>query len=76
MAKDMGPKLSRPENRDRMGASSDYSLEKAVRQAKAYTLERINKAYHQLLEADIAIKTGKYDGDLALDLLVVELGQN
>jgi DNA polymerase III delta subunit len=76
MAKDMGPKLSRPEIRGRLESTSDYGLEKAVRQAKAYTLERINKAYHQLLEADIAIKTGKYDGDLALDLLVVELGQN
>jgi DNA polymerase III subunit delta len=75
-AKDLGPKLSRPEIRGRLESTSDYGLEKAVRQAKAYTLERINKAYHQLLEADIAIKTGKYDGDLALDLLVVELGQN
>lgn len=75
IAKDLGRKLSQSGNRDRVGQASDYSLEKAVRQAKAYTLERINKAYHQLLEADIAIKTGKYDGDLALDLLVVELGQ-
>ncbi|MBM4445778.1 MAG: DNA polymerase III subunit delta [Chloroflexi bacterium] len=73
MAKDLGSKLSRPENRDRLELTSDYGLEKAVRQAKAYTLERIKKAYHQLLEADIAIKTGKYDGDLALELLVVEL---
>lgn len=75
IAKDLGRKLSQSGNRDRLGQASDYSLEKAVRQAKAYTLERINRAYHQLLEADIAIKTGKYDGDLALDLLVVELGQ-
>ena len=75
MAKDLGRKLSQSDNRDNMGPTSDYGLEKAVRQAKAYTLERINRAYHQLLEADIAIKTGKYDGDLALDLLVVELGQ-
>jgi DNA polymerase III delta subunit len=35
----------------------------------------VKKTYQKLLEADIAIKTGKYDGDLALDLLVVELGQ-
>lgn len=75
IAKDLGPKLSRPENRNRLEPTSDYGLEKAVRQAKSYNLERIKKAYHKLLEADIAIKTGKYDGDLALDLLVVELGQ-
>ena len=75
IAKDLGPKLSRPENRNRLGPTSGYGLEKAVKQAKSYTLERIKKAYHKLLEADIAIKTGKYDSDLALDLLVVELGQ-
>ena len=76
MAKDVGQKLSRPEIRGRLESTSDYVLEKAARQARVYTLERIKKAYHKLLEADIAIKTGKYDGDLALDLLVVELGQN
>jgi DNA polymerase-3 subunit delta len=75
IAKDLGPKLSRPENRNRLEPTSGYGLEKAVKQAKSYTLERIKKAYHKLLEADIAIKTGKYDSDLALDLLVVELGQ-
>jgi len=75
IAKDMGPKLSRPENRNRLEPISGYGLEKAVKQAKSYTLERTKKAYHKLLEADIAIKTGKYDSDLALDLLVVELGQ-
>ena len=75
MTKDLGPKLPRPENRDKLGPASSYSMDKAARQAKAYTLERIKNAYHHLLEADIAIKTGKYDGDLALDLLVVELGQ-
>jgi DNA polymerase-3 subunit delta len=75
IAKDMGPKLPRPENRNRLEPTSGYGLEKAVKQAKSYTLERIKKAYHKLLEADIAIKTGKYDSDLALDLLVVELGQ-
>jgi DNA polymerase III delta subunit len=67
--------LSRPDNRDRLEPTSDYGLEKARKQSKAYTLERIRKAYGKLLEADIAIKTGKYDGELALDLLVVELGQ-
>ena len=54
----------------------DFGLQKAAKQAKAFTLERIRKAYEKLLEADINIKTGKYEGDLALDLLVVELGQS
>lgn len=75
VAKDLGRKLSRPEIRGKLEPTSDYALEKAVRQARAYTLERIKEAYHKLLETDVAIKTGKYEGDLALDLLVVELGQ-
>jgi DNA polymerase-3 subunit delta len=76
LAKELGQRLFRPETRGRLEPTSDYGLDKAVRQAKAYTLERIKKAYRKLLEADIAIKTGKYDGDLALDLLVVELCQD
>jgi len=76
MAKDRGRKRSQPGISDSLESISDYSLEKATRQAKEFTLERIKKAYDQLLEADIGIKTGKYEGDLALDLLVVELGQN
>jgi DNA polymerase-3 subunit delta len=76
MAKDLGRKISRTGISDSQVPISDFSLDKAVRQAKAFTLDRIKKAYNKLLETDVSIKTGKYDGDLALDLLVVELGQN
>jgi DNA polymerase-3 subunit delta len=76
MAKDLGRKISRTGISDSQEPISDFSLDKAVRQAKAFTLERIKKAYNKLLETDVSIKTGKYDGDLALDLLVVELGQS
>jgi DNA polymerase-3 subunit delta len=75
MAKDLGRKISRPGIPDSLESISDYSLDKAAKQAKAFTLERIKRAYDKLLEADISIKTGKYEGDLVLDLLVVELGQ-
>lgn len=73
MAREFGPKLFTSEVRSKLERTSDYSLEKALRQAKAYTLDQIKKAYHQLLETDIAIKTGRYDGDLAINLLVIEL---
>ncbi len=75
MAKELGRGLFQPEIRDRLESTSDYGLEKALKQARAYTFERVKSAYHRILEADIAIKTGKYDGDLALDLLVIELCQ-
>lgn len=73
MAKELGRKLLQSEIRDRLESASDYALEKALKQARAYTLERVKKTYHSLLDADIAIKSGKYDGDLALDLLIAEL---
>jgi DNA polymerase-3 subunit delta len=75
MAKDMGKKKLRTGAAEGLESVSDYSVQKAARQARAFTLDRIKKAYNKLLEADIGIKTGRYEGDLALDLLVVELGQ-
>ncbi len=36
---------------------------------------RLKEVYHRLLEADLSIKTGEFDGELALDLLIAELGQ-
>ena len=75
-AKDINRKKSRPGIQEGVESVSDYSLQKAAKQAKAFTMERIKKAYEKLLEADLGIKTGKYEGDLALDLLVVELGQS
>jgi DNA polymerase-3 subunit delta len=76
IAKDLGRKKSQPGIPDSLETVSNYSIDKAAKQAKAFTLERIKNAYDKLLETDIGIKTGKYEGDLALDLLVVELGQN
>lgn len=75
IARELGQRLSRAEIRDRLEPVSDYALQKALKQAKAYTLEQVKGAYCRILEADIAIKTGKYDDDLALDLLVAELCQ-
>lgn len=75
MANELGQRLFKSEVRNIFGPTSDYSLEKALMQAKKYTLERIKRTYHKLLEADMAIKTGEYDGDLVLDLLVVDLCQ-
>jgi DNA polymerase-3 subunit delta len=75
IAKDMGKKRSGAGAVGSLESVSDYSLQKASKQARAFTLDRIKEAYNKVLEADISIKTGKYEGDLALNLLVVELGQ-
>jgi DNA polymerase-3 subunit delta len=65
----------RGEIQSRLGLASDFVLRKAWEQADRYSSSRIREVYHKLLEADITIKTGKMDGELALDVLIAELGQ-
>jgi DNA polymerase III delta subunit len=38
-------------------------------------MPRIKQVYQQLLDTDIAIKTGKYTEELALNILIAELCQ-
>ena len=67
---------SRGEIQSKLGVKSDFLLNKVWMQAERYTPARIKEVYHKLLEADTAIKTGKYASpELALEVLVVELGQ-
>jgi hypothetical protein len=37
-------------------------------------MDTLKQTYQKLLETDICIKTGKFEGDLAVDILVAELG--
>jgi len=53
----------------------EFALRKTLEQAGRYSLARLKEVYNQLLETDLAIKTGKYDGELALNILVAELCQ-
>jgi len=66
-------KKSRAEIQSRLGLTSDYVLRKAADQAGRYSAERLREVYHRLLEADISLKTGRFEGELVLDLLVIEL---
>ena len=68
-------KKTRNEIQNKLGLTSDFVLRKAWEQADKYSPERLRAVYHRLLETDIAIKTGKYNGDLAIDILIAELGQ-
>ncbi len=52
-----------------------FALRRTLEQAGRYPLSRVIEVYHKLLETDLAIKTGKYDGELALNILIAELGQ-
>jgi DNA polymerase III subunit delta len=64
----------RHEMMGKLGLNSDFVLRKAWEQAERYSPGRIRDVYHQLLEADISIKTGKVEGELALDVLIAEMG--
>jgi DNA polymerase-3 subunit delta len=66
---------SKVEIQNKLGLTSDYALQKTLEQADRYTLERLKEVYHQLLEADLSIKTGRYGGELALNILIAELCQ-
>jgi len=51
----------------------DFPFRKTLEQASRYTMSRLKDFYHRLLDTDLAIKTGRYDDELALTILVSEL---
>jgi DNA polymerase-3 subunit delta len=63
------------EVQNKLGLSSEFALRKTLEQADKYSWERLKEIYHRLLEADLSIKTGRYDGELALNILLAELCQ-
>jgi DNA polymerase-3 subunit delta len=55
--------------------ASPFILRRTLEQASRYTLPRLKEVYHKLLETDLAIKTGRYDAELAINILIAELCQ-
>ncbi|MCK4273418.1 MAG: DNA polymerase III subunit delta [Dehalococcoidales bacterium] len=70
-----GRKKTRADIQGKLGLTSDFVLRKAWDQADRYSPARLREVYHRLLETDISIKTGKLDGEIALSILIAELGQ-
>jgi len=66
---------TRVEIQNKLGLTSEFALRKTLEQADRYPLERLKEVYHKLLEADLSIKTGKYDAELTLNILIAELCQ-
>ena len=69
----MGKKMPPSKIGNRIGITSEYVLGKTLDQARAYPSGRIEDTYKRLLAADLSIKTGKLEGELALDLLLTDL---
>ena len=56
----------------RLSVSSDFVVRKTLEQARRHPLPDIVWRYNRLLEADLAIKQGQLEPELALELLVGE----
>jgi DNA polymerase III subunit delta len=50
-----------------------FVVKKSSEQLRNFTLEQLKEIYRYLLKIDLAIKTGRLDGQTALDLLVNEM---
>jgi DNA polymerase III subunit delta len=74
--KELSNNVPQPEIRERLGLHPRYPLDKTLKQARNFSIPRLRKAFHCLLDTDVAIKTGKYEDDLALDIMVIELCKN
>jgi DNA polymerase III subunit delta len=57
----------------KLGIFSGFIWEKISRRAERYTVTRLREIYQNLLQTDLDIKTGRFDADLALNLLVADL---
>lgn len=57
----------------RLGVASQFVATKALEQARRHSWPDITWRFQRLLEADLAIKTGRQEPDLALELLVADL---
>ena len=62
--------LPQSELRGRLGTSSDFVVRKTSEQARRHPMPEIVWRYNRLLETDLAIKRGKLEPELALELLV------
>lgn len=68
-----GRGLSLAERQKQLGVSPNYPIERLLKQSARYPMPRLIEIYQKLLETDVAIKTGKWQDKLALDLLVAEV---
>ena len=59
----------------RLEMTSPFVLRRTLEQTSRYTMARLREVYHRLLETDLSIKTGRYNAELALNILIAELYQ-
>lgn len=67
-----GEGMSRSALQSRLGLHP-FVVKKALAQARNFSPSQLNAIYQKILETDEAIKTGRLEPELALDMLVAEL---
>ena len=73
-AKELGRlRVSPEEKREQLGLPWNFPIDKLISQSADHSKERLLAIYEKILETDLAIKTGKWQDELALDLLVVDV---
>jgi len=71
LAKELLDGGARPEEVGRrLNISRDFVLRRVVQQARRLSWDRLEFFHNELLKADLAIKRGRLDEELALDLLL------
>lgn len=65
--------VAQPDLGRRMGTNSDFVVRKTLGQARRMTLTQIRSRYRRVLESDLAIKQGRLEPALSLQLLVADL---
>lgn len=50
-----------------------FVVRKSQQQAQKFSFEELKKIYQKIFKADFSIKTGRLEGELALDLLIAEI---
>jgi DNA polymerase-3 subunit delta len=58
---------------DRLDTRSQYVVDKTLQQARRFSLPLLRRCYQRMVQADLDTKTGIYDADVALELLVADL---
>jgi DNA polymerase-3 subunit delta len=69
----LGERTSHPQTVASELGLRDWVAQRYIRQASAFTLKELQQALAALVEADLAIKSGRRDGDLAVELLVASM---
>jgi len=59
--------------RKQLGLSQYYPVRRLLQQSALYPLPRLQAIYRKLLDTDMAIKTGKWKEQMALDMLIAEV---